>query len=422
MTVAFVGALSVSEKSGFLGSDMQDVLVGLPGVFGLGLADRLRIVSQLPDAQRCDPRAWSKRHRTGERRRVNWAGFPADGRLLLQVEIQVDGGVFPNRKEQALLALRPDGALDESFAAQLHGPVGGRVMLVGERLVVIRGGQIETIYSNDGTGRPVEERNRLAAALDAFGGRDAVLGGDPGVIVVFRGTAKEQVAVFDLSGVEARLVGSGNFFSPSGVSLNGALADGDAALMAGDQLQRHRPDGTLDPAFRFRVLSRSATGADATPDLRKLVRVGGQPLLLFRQSDRDYLAVVARDGTVDRDAAVVLSKHQGEERLWVDTLVPLDDGHFVVAFDLEHKNTDAGLAVLRPGSPAELGAKAFDFPVGESRTTELGTLFRLAGEVVALGRRGEVLLREGSGQLVLHDLAAGGRRRLAAPAWIESDD
>ncbi len=417
VTIAFVLLLGMTEKSGsFLALNLQDVLVMFPGINVVGAADSVRLVSQLPDARRCDPRAWSSRHRKGESRTVRWAGFPGDGRVLLLVEVEVEGGLFADRVEWALVALRPDGSLDEAFAERLHAPLAGWVTLQGGRLVVLRGGRVAALLSTDGSAQPGEERDRFAAALDAFGGQDAFLTGEPGAYAVMRPRGNEtEVALFDLAAAQARLVARAVVERADRWRWREYLADGDGMLVGSGKVARHGPDGAVDPSFHFQLPPRLA-GLKDDLELRDLVRSGGRALVLLHGKDHEYLAFLRPDGAVEADPLLALKVHDERRFGHTSRIVALQDGRLAVVLSVEGSHV---LVLVRPGAAGELRPLAEDHRAQGVRTTDAGTVLRLAGEVIEVGARGEVLVRDASGRLSLRDLARGGERRSQAPEWIE---
>lgn len=175
-TAALVAALGLTRRGGgLIAFNLQDLLVVLPGVTAVALADGLDVRGLLPDEGRVDPRGWEGRNVPGERRRVAAASLLPDGRVVLQVRVSWDRGIFGDGEAEALVALRPDGALDDrSGVAALPEEDAPAAEDAGGRLVPSESGVMVNAPPPSG-GPPDDPASRIEALLRrerADGSRD----------------------------------------------------------------------------------------------------------------------------------------------------------------------------------------------------------------------------------------------------------
>lgn len=439
-TAALVAALGATRRaSGLLGFNLQDLLVAYPGITAVALADGLDVRGLVGDAARVDPRRWETRAARGERRHVVWAARLPDGRVLLQVRVRWERGVFGGGAADALLALRPDGALDDRFTETFGRALEGSPLVAGDHVVLAGGGAPVVRALADGA-VAAEAGRQLAAAL--AGASETAPGALPGTLAALRATPASEVTLVALSGAGARVLGRARLEERRPAGWSDALPDGEGLLVPlgwgvlatertarGEAppepavafealLRRYGPDGARDPAFRFRLpLERARALFSERVELRHLVRVGRQTLVHL-YARQEHLAVVGPGGAVDPGSWLDIRTRPGEG--FVAEVVPLDDGRVALVFSEVHDQTR--IALVTPGRGGELPWRALAEappPAAVVTATAAGRELVVPGEVLAVTGAGEIVTR-GPGGLRIVDAATGAERAFRPPAWLET--
>lgn len=445
LTVVLVLALGATpSEGGFLSFNLRDIFVTVPGMLLIKLADSLPVSTLLPDRRRCDPHTWRERQLNRESRDIYDAELAPDGRVLLEVGVRLDRGVFPDRRERTVVALFATGELDEGFTRRLGSCVEGNPWFTDAGILLHDGARVSGWVSFEGTRASAAVLERFTAALTAFGPATLVRAG-PRHLVATRRLPTAEIAVFDIhdSGVSlaARFALGGDPL-PGGWAAalaGGALyiADTHMSPLLGDAgeppvsvlLRRYSSAGP-DPAFTLTLpADLSAHIGRKRLELRHLLAVGDRLLVDFHWGE-DLLTFVRADGSFDTRLRVETRfGHLDNDDGYISSLHLLADGRLAVVFSPSDASRPQRVTILIPAGAHELRAlSGRDTKNERAQSVEVTTsgggdrldLLVKAGEVLAVNSGGVLLIRDHrTRELRLYDIDRRAFLPFRGPPWLE---